>query len=348
MRASLIIPVRNERDFIIPCLESLLRFRDKEQDEVLLIDGCSSDDTLQLVARHFESDVKVLHNQNKSFAAAVNIGIRASQGEFVLIIGAHAVYPPNYVSHCISLLSEYGADNAGGRLGIRATNDSTLSNGIVYVLSNPFGVGKSRFRIAALNSGVLKNMETVFGGCYRRALFDEIGMLDERLLRTADKAFNRKLIRNKGSIVMDTSLTVMYFPRTQLSQFVRDAFRSGYWAGAPLAIIQYPTIARRQLMPAAFVLSIVGLCALSFVSIGFFLLLCLVLVVYGIGAERASRNYSGKGCSYKYIILPPLFLTLHIFFGLGFLSSLTQVLSSGPGRANLIGLIRRIPDRDDG
>jgi len=44
---------------------------------------------------------------------------------------------------------------------------------ITSALSNPFGVGNSTFRTG---SDKIINADTVFGGCYKRDVFDRVGL----------------------------------------------------------------------------------------------------------------------------------------------------------------------------
>src|SRR5206468_499009 len=112
---SVVLPTLNERAFIRDCLDSLLAQDYPALTEILVCDGGSTDGTRELV-KVAPSPVALLDNPRVTAAAAMNVGIAAAGGEVVCRADAHTLYAPDYVSRCVAVLLETGADNVGGRM----------------------------------------------------------------------------------------------------------------------------------------------------------------------------------------------------------------------------------------
>jgi len=86
---------------------------------VLVVDGGSRDGTLEVLKRLQENEphLRVVDNPRRITAAAMNRGIELSRGGLIAILGAHTLYPPDYLSTCMELLAEHPeADCVGGTI----------------------------------------------------------------------------------------------------------------------------------------------------------------------------------------------------------------------------------------
>ena len=90
---SVICPIYNEESRIEECILSILaQDYPKEDLEVLFVDGQSSDRTREIIANYMlnYSFIKLLDNPKRIAPAALNIGIRASSGDIIMRLDAHA------------------------------------------------------------------------------------------------------------------------------------------------------------------------------------------------------------------------------------------------------------------
>lgn len=86
-RVSVIVPAFNEEKTIASSLESLLS-QDYDNYEVVLVDDGSTDSTLEIARKYEGQRLRVVHQENKGKAEALNTGIRASTGSIVLTVDA--------------------------------------------------------------------------------------------------------------------------------------------------------------------------------------------------------------------------------------------------------------------
>ena len=194
---SIIIPCRNEESWIAKCIDSVLNNDyPKNLLELFIVDGLSTDKTIEIAGRYAEKFpfIKILNNDKKIFPAAVNLAYRNSKGEAIIILGAHATYERDYISGCVKYLIELNADNVGGSLNTVGLTDTFVGRAITNVLSSSFGVGNSTFRTG---TDKITEVDTVFGGCYARRVFDKIGLFNESLVSSSDMDYNTRL-KNSG------------------------------------------------------------------------------------------------------------------------------------------------------
>jgi GT2 family glycosyltransferase len=86
LKLSIVIPTYNAHEWIAQCLDSIRAHRPGADYEVLAVDDASSDDTVAIVRSQFP-DVQVFTNQkNVGFGKTVNVGLKASTGEYVLVL----------------------------------------------------------------------------------------------------------------------------------------------------------------------------------------------------------------------------------------------------------------------
>ena len=96
---SLVIPAMNEADnlhFILPLLP-------REVTEVILVDGSSTDDTVE-VARRLRPDVKVVHQVGVGKGSALTSGFEAATGDIIVTLDADGSADPGEIPVFIDAL----------------------------------------------------------------------------------------------------------------------------------------------------------------------------------------------------------------------------------------------------
>ena len=328
---SVIIPCRNEEKFIAKCLDSVIaNGYPKDRLEVLLVDGMSEDRTREMVERYTQQYpfIRLLDNPKKITPVALNIGIKNANGEIIMRMDAHATYEKDYILKCVKFLNEYNADNVGGIMITTHKDNTFVSKVIVLALSHRFGVGGSVFRTGSKEP---KWVDTVFGGCYKREVFDRVGLFNQDFARTQDMEFNLRLRRAGGKILLHPEIVSYYYARSDFKSFCKHNFRNGVWAIYPFKFTTIMPVSLRHLIPLAFVSSLIGSVALSVFSQIFLWLFLFILSSYALANAYFSIKITAKEKDIRYLfVMPLIFATLHISYGLGSLWGVLKVIVSPP------------------
>ncbi|NVO02408.1 MAG: glycosyltransferase family 2 protein [Bacteroidetes bacterium] len=326
-KVSIIIPTYNEELFLVNCVDSILKNKyPKQQLEIILIDGLSTDKTTEIakeiIEENKEVSIQLISNPKKTFPCAVNLGVKDSTGDFIMILGAHAVYDEMYIPLCVENSLKYDADNVGGILNTIGLNQSLTGKLITNVLSSPFGVGNSVFRTG---TDKVTEVDTVFGGFYKRSVFDKIGYFNENLRSSSDMDFNVRLKKTGGKIILDPLIIATYYTRSDFGKFMKNNWRNGFWAIYPLRFVDYLPVSIRHLIPLFFICGVIGGSVLSLFSNVFLFLFLGVLSLYVLLSFYFSIPFVKKGFA-NIIFMPFLFLFLHLTYGCGSLLAIINVV----------------------
>lgn len=323
---SLVIPAFNEEKYIGSLLDQMLH-QDYPQDkiEIFVADGGSSDKTREIVSTYAGKNprIKLLLNKKQYVPFALNMGIRESKGDYVIILGAHSSYPLNYIASLIKASLSLNADNVGGLCIGNPPDTSLKALAIAQAMSSAFGVGDAHFRIG---SREIKQVDTVTFGCYKRSVFDRIGYFDEELLRNQDDEFNARLTKNQGTIYLIPDIEVTYFTRASISSVMKMFYQYGFFKPLVSLKIGRPTTVR-QLVPFLFVVFIISSIGLGFLSslfwkfLGAVLLLHLFLgIVFGLKIVGKTQRPG------LLIYLPWLFFLIQTSYGWGYIRGIFKFI----------------------
>jgi glycosyltransferase involved in cell wall biosynthesis len=315
---SILLPCRNEEGYLAACLASILATEyPADQLEILVLDGLSDDHTHAIATETARRDhrIRVLENHGRTAPAALNLGITHARGEVIVRMDAHADYPADYIPRLVAALEETGADNVGGHLETLPGDASATARAIAIAISHPLGVGNSYFRIGAPTR---RWVDTVPFGCFRRDVFTRVGLFDEALVRNQDDELNFRLQRAGGRILLEPGVRARYYARRKVSHLRRMFYQYGYYK--PLVARKVGRVMTlRQLVPAAFVLTLAAAAALAPRWPAAAWAGAAVLGAYGslvaLAAAREGRRY-GWRCA---AALCGAFPTIHLSYGFGFI-----------------------------
>lgn len=93
-KVSVIIPVYNTEPYVTECLQSVFTQQGAPNYEVIVVNDCSPDRSMDEVARFPEATV-LHHASNKGLSEARNTGIRAAKGEYLLFVDSDDVLSPD-------------------------------------------------------------------------------------------------------------------------------------------------------------------------------------------------------------------------------------------------------------
>lgn len=181
---SALLVTRNEKDYIRMSLMSLIeQTYPKSNYEIIVIDGESDDGTVDVVnaiRKEYCTDgfnIDIISNPKRILAAGWNLGIKAAKGEYVVRIDAHATAEPDFIERNVETMLRVDAECVGGKLTTKSLKDE--GGAVSLVLSSPFGVGNSSFRVSDSEGYA----DTAVYGLYKKDIFELVGYFDEQMVR---------------------------------------------------------------------------------------------------------------------------------------------------------------------
>jgi GT2 family glycosyltransferase len=90
---SIVIVSFNTRDDLVACIDSVTTAPPSSAYEIVVVDNASQDGSPDAVRTRWPSIPVLVQAQNVGFAAANNIGIRATSGELVLLLNSDTLVP---------------------------------------------------------------------------------------------------------------------------------------------------------------------------------------------------------------------------------------------------------------
>jgi len=329
-----VVAARNEEGYIEACVRSLLAQQSPIGGfEVIVAEGMSEDATRSILERLAKEDSRltVIDNPDQITPAAFNVAIRQARGRYIAFMSAHARYPEDYLVRCFELAERLAADNVGGPA--IAEGHGFLQRAIAASHHSPFSVGGASWHSLEYEG----KASTVFGGFYRRDVFNRIGMFDENLVRNQDDELNFRLELAGGVIWQSPSVRSWYTPRSTLNGLFRQYRQYGYWKVRVL-LKHGRTPSLRHYVPATFVLALASdflLVLLAYlgtlaaphsswtVAIEWLAAIFAVAPIsYLVVLATASVTTAARSGWDLLLVLPAVFATYHLAYGIGFLQGL--------------------------
>ncbi len=332
------MPTLNERAAIEQALASLQSQDTSDIDlEILVVDGNSTDGTPEIVRTIAAQDsrVRLIPNPERKTPVAFNRGLDAARGEYVCILGAHSVYPRDYIVVCLREMLQHGAIGCSGTLVTVPANDTVGARLAAWTLSSGFA---SSPRSVRTRSGGF--VDTIPFPLFRKQALIDIGGYDETLDRNQDNDLNQRLRAQGHRLFLTAKTTASYKARGSVLELWKYAFRSGWWNG--ISLWRKPaSMSLRHLVPAAFVAALILSCLLA-VGLMWFnappwvasVAVALIAIPYLLLSLMAVVKTSRAARSPWTFLLPPVFFGFHSAYGAGTLASLLNQIVYQPSSAS--------------
>jgi len=322
---SIVIPCRNEKGYIGACLDSILnQGYPHDKLDVIVVDGMSDDGTRDVVLEYSRkyNFIRLTDNKRRVTPVALNIGVENARGRYVLILGSHSELGRGVLEIVAQKYQESDADCIGGLIKTLPEDESVVANAVALALAHPFGVGRSYFRIGMSKE---RYVDTVPFGCYKKEVFQKIGMFDEDLVRNQDDEFNLRLLNYGGKILLVPEIISKYYARGSLKKLWRMFYQYGYFK--PLVAWKVGTKRIwRQMIPAVFVSGLFALTLYTIDRPAEWVYLAAYAGVYSLTNVLVSVRIAANK-SWKLLpVLPVVFSVLHLSYGIGYLRGVLDFL----------------------
>lgn len=318
-KVSLCVIARNEESVI----ENLFRDIEKqdyshEDMEIVLVNSMSTDATRKLMEdfakkKREKSFAKVLVKDNPkgNQAAGWNVAIESASGDVIIRVDAHAMLPSDFVKKNMSCINS-GEYVCGGARPNIAVKKGKWTDMLLAVESSLFGSSIASYRRKDTEK---KYVKSIFHGAYRKEVFQKAGLFNENLGRTEDNELHYRIRQAGYKICYDPEIISYQHVRSTWRGMLKQKYGNGFWIGLTSKVCP-KCLSVYHFVPFVFVIALlVGIILGATVSWMPFLLL---LILYGIFCLFGMISaFIDKGWNIAFLLMPVVFLTLHIAYGVG-------------------------------
>lgn len=104
-RVSVIVPVWNGRQYLRACFDALLA-QNHAALEIIAVDNASSDSSAGFVQEHYPQVRLIRNRRNLGFAGGCNVGLRAAQGNVLVLLNQDTVVQEGWVDAIVEALQD--------------------------------------------------------------------------------------------------------------------------------------------------------------------------------------------------------------------------------------------------
>ncbi len=319
--ASVIVPARNEEQFIGRCLDSVLAQTERNL-QVIVVDGDSDDRTAEVVRAYRSRDprVELLHNPRRIIPVSLNLALSTARAPWVVRIDAHSTVPPGYVADTLNRMREGRWGGVGGRKdGVGITR---AGRAIAAAMATPFGVGNSTYHYGTEPRAV----DHIPFGAYPTALARELGGWDEEFVVNQDFEFDWRVREAGHQLLFDPRLRIEWHCRQSIGDLFRQYRR--YGQGKVQVAHRHPRSLRARHLAAPALVAWLAAGAVAGVRRPLYALGAALPYLAGVAVaslrtaprvDRGSRRY-----------LPAAFGAMHLGWGVGFWIGFARLLRRRP------------------
>ncbi|MGO5074106.1 glycosyltransferase family 2 protein [Clostridium sporogenes] len=195
MKVSVIVISYNIQDCIAQCLDSLNNQTYKEF-EIIVVDDGSCDNTMNIIKEYkkLNKNIKLIQKDNGGPASARNVGLRNSNGEYILFIDGDDWIEPDTIEKMYSEAQKFNADIVISDFFVNNGNEQTIHKGNSTKAVKNIDVIRNLFLSNIIPSALNK--------LYKKSLFDDYNIyFDEELFSGEDLEINTRLFYFAQNIV---------------------------------------------------------------------------------------------------------------------------------------------------
>jgi len=333
MLFSVVIAVRNEKEYIENCLKGVFSQDIKDDFEVIVIDGKSTDGTYELLEKlQKKHKFTLIGNEKVNAAAGRNLGIKKSKGKYIAFIDGDAIPSKDWLKQIKDVFSKQKEKVVGvGGPDNLPKDSSKKARRIGHIMTSPIARG-GKFNPSTQHS-LMENERFVdhiptCNLCLKKEVFEKVGLFDEAFVKGQDLELNYRIKKAGFKILYSPKVHVVHYRKNHIRSFARQIFK---WAKAKVAIIKKHgfdgLLSHIYLWPVyGLILLIASLLVFYLINLKlFFMLFFFGIISYMSIMIVESINLSKKFKDKKLILYGLLlFPIVHISYFFGVLSALVR------------------------
>ena len=136
---SVIIPIYNVEDYLVPCLDSIVKQTFEDIEIICIIDG-SPDNSMEIVKQYAAKDdrIKIIDQKNAGLSASRNHGFYEAKGEYVYFMDSDDILELDACEKLYSQAKEYDLDVVFFDAVCFSDTDPQASNNRYYLRNNSY------------------------------------------------------------------------------------------------------------------------------------------------------------------------------------------------------------------
>jgi N-acetylglucosaminyl-diphospho-decaprenol L-rhamnosyltransferase len=229
---SIVLVNYNGQRFLKDCLTSIIEQVQNIDYEVIIVDNSSADDSVKIIQNNFLDFKLICSDSNLGFGKANNLGVKRSQGEYLLFLNTDTILTENTPK----ILADYLIANQDvGAVGSRLTfkdGSYQLSCGrfpnlvIEFIYKIRAGLDYRWHQVFSVFYDHLyakfTDVDWVTGACFmmHRDIFNKLGGFDESFFMYFEDVDLCKRIKDLG-------LKVVYYPQTTVIHLLGGSAQGG-------------------------------------------------------------------------------------------------------------------------
>jgi glycosyltransferase involved in cell wall biosynthesis len=214
---SVIIPTYNREGTILRSIYSALN-QDYKNIEIIIIDDCSSDDTLEIIRAIKDLRLKVIPlKNNRGPSHARNVGISASSGEFVVFLDSDDEWLPFFIRESLLMINKTSSMMTYAKY--KVNNDRELPTHKELINFN-----SSNDKLTSLLFGNIIALPTLM---FRRSELVHYNGFDESLSAYEDYDLLLRILQDRKKIAfLDKVTLVVHRSEGSVNSITKNIFTS--------------------------------------------------------------------------------------------------------------------------
>ena len=179
-KVTVVIPNYNGEKYLVPCLASLYE-ETRAEIKVIVVDNGSKDDSLERAAELYPQTRIIRLDRNYGFCRAVNEGITASDTEYVLLLNNDTLVRKGFVEALLRRIERSEKIFSVEAKMLQYQDEARIDSAGTYYNALGWAFARGKDQSAKKYNYCVKTFAACGGAAiYRRKVFDEIGLFDER------------------------------------------------------------------------------------------------------------------------------------------------------------------------
>ncbi len=232
---SIIMPVRNEVASLDATLASVCSQATDASIEVIVVDDHSTDSSRSIIERWAARDerVRLVNSPRRGISQALNCGLEAARGRYLVRVDGHSIIPPDYVQTLLDHIRSDACEGAGGHK--RAVGQGPFGRAVAAAHGSRFGIGDSKYHYSQRQELV----DHIPFGAYITELAHAIGGWDEEIRTNEDYDFDFRYQQAGGRLLFDPAIVVDWRVRETPARLAHQYH--AYGRGKFTSLVRHPS-----------------------------------------------------------------------------------------------------------